>query len=56
MLTLTTHGEIDAIKDLDGKVLKVAVYVEGKPFFPCGICRQFLFEYDSDCIVYWYRF
>jgi homotetrameric cytidine deaminase len=53
--TQTTHAELNAanlarldrVKSID----TVAVYVKGEPYFPCGQCRQYLYEIFGDAKV-----
>ena len=52
VLTLTVHSEIlvtaNAIMNGQIAIDTLTVYVTGEPFFPCLLCRQFLYEHFED--------
>ena len=55
ILTNTIHAEINALSSMiasggaNKKIEAVVVYVtDNKPQFPCGLCRQAIYEYARD--------
>ena len=42
---------VKAISEGEKQFTAIAVYAEGEEAIPCGICRQFMFEFAPDLIV-----